>query len=260
MAEVHDFEVEVGEIEAVEQAAEEKPAVAEAKPESPDDDLPEEFRGKSVKDLVGITLHARKEMGRQANELGEIRKLADELLKSQLKPKEPEPVAEVDFFDNPQEAIRRAVENNPKVLQAEQIALQAQRAQAQQKLAQLHPDFGQVVQDPEFATWIQGSRVRAKLFQEAEAYDVDAADELLSTFKQLKAVKVAKQQSVVSETEKTARKDAMQAAAVDTGGSGESGRKVYRRADLIRLRMTDPDRYDAMNDEILSAYREGRVK
>jgi hypothetical protein len=52
----------------------------------------------------------------------------------------------------------------------------------------------------------------------------------------------------------------MKAAAVDTGGTGESGKKIYRRADLIRLKMTDPNRYDALSDEIMAAYQEGRVK
>jgi hypothetical protein len=35
---------------------------------------------------------------------------------------------------------------------------------------------------------------------------------------------------------------------------------VYRRADLIKLRMTDPDRYMQLSDEIMQAYAEGRVK
>jgi hypothetical protein len=52
----------------------------------------------------------------------------------------------------------------------------------------------------------------------------------------------------------------MKAATVDVGGTGETSRKVYRRADLIKLRMTDPDRYEQMADEIMDAYATGRVK
>jgi hypothetical protein len=47
---------------------------------------------------------------------------------------------------------------------------------------------------------------------------------------------------------------------VDTGGSGEATKKIYRRADLIRLKMTDPDRYESLQPEIMRAYTEGRVK
>ena len=257
MAEIQDLESEVSEIEAVE-AKDEQAAVVEQKAE---DIIPEEFKGMSVAELARIAAHARKEMGRQGNELGEIRKLADELIKSQLKKQpEPEPVKEVDFFENPQEAIRRAVETNPRVVAAEQYGIQAQKMQAQQRLVQLHPDFGQVVQDASFAEWVKGSKIRTKLFHEAEAYDVDAADELLSTFKQLKSAKAEKSQVQVSDAEKTARTKTLQAAAVEAGGSGESSKKVYRRTDLIRLKMRDPSKFDSMQDEIDAAYRDGRVR
>jgi hypothetical protein len=58
----------------------------------------------------------------------------------------------------------------------------------------------------------------------------------------------------------TARKQNMKAAQVDVGGTGESSKRVYRRADLIRLKMTEPDRYDALSGEIMQAYADGRVK
>jgi len=87
-------------------------------------------------------------------------------------------------------------------------------------------------------------------------FDYDSANELLSTYKQLRGVK-ARQTTDAGETQ---RKSNLKAASVDVGGSGESGKRVYRRADLIRLKMQDPARYDALNDEILTAYQEGRVK
>ena len=44
-------------------------------------------------------------------------------------------------------------------------------------------------------------------------------------------------------------------------GSAEGSRKkVYRRADIIKLMRTDPERYQALSEEILKAYSEGRVK
>ena len=258
MAEIQD--VDVSEIDVVSEQIEEAKQEPEVKTKpSQEDEIPDEFRGKSPSEIARIALHARREMGKQANELGEVRKLADELIRSQLS-KKPEEVQqkEVDFFENPQEAIRHAVENNPKVLSAENQLLQFKRMQAQQTLVQRHPDFAEIVRDDEFASWIKGSKIRTQLFQAAEAYDIDAADELLSTFKQLKPRKPV--QVEVSDAEKSARTKTMQAAAVDTGGSGESSRKVYRRADLIRLKMSNPSKFDAMQDEIDAAYREGRVK
>ena len=253
MAEVQDLEVEYSEVEAVEEQINQ--AIEQEVPAEPE--LPEKYKGKSAADIARMHQEAEKLIARQGAEVGEVRRLADELLKSQLQRKpEPEKPKEVDFFENPQEAIRQAVENNPRVLAAEQYAQQAQMAQARQTLVAKHPDFGQVVQDGDFQDWVKSSKIRLQLFQQAEAYNVDAADELLSTFKALKAVK----QKQVAEVDHTARDQSLKAAAVETSGSGESTRKIYRRADLIRLNMRDPAKYADMADEIMAAYREGRVK
>ncbi len=253
MAEVQDEIVEVSELEA--EAA--KNEATQEEPPQPADDTPEEFKGKSPQEIARIALHARREMGRMGNELGEVRRLADELIKSQLHQKaEPEKAAEVDFFSDPQAAINKAVETHPRVLAAEQFAKQAQMAQAKQSLAQLHPDHKQVVNDAGFADWIRGSKIRTQLFLQAENYDLDAADELLSTYKAIKSTKSQK----VAEVDIKARDASLKAAAVETGGSGEQTRKVYRRADLINLRLRDPAKFAAMQDEIDAAYRDGRVK
>lgn len=237
----------------------EEPEV-KAAPEIPE--LPEKYRNKSVQDVVKMHQEAEKLASRQAQEVGEVRRLADELLKAQLNHKQPEKetAKEIDFFENPQEAIRRAVESNPKVIAAEQYTVQMQKDLSRQKLAQKHPDMMNVVQDGEFIEWVKSSPVRMKLFQEADQnFDFDSGDELLSTYKQLKSVKNVPREPV-SEVEKESRKQAAVAASVDTGGTNESSRKVYRRADLMRLMTKDPARYEAMSDEIYRAYAEGRVK
>ena len=251
MAELQDIDDVVGELQAVEEQIEQ--AEQQAKPE-----LPDKYRGKSVDDVIRMHQEAEKLMSRQAQEVGEVRKLADELIKSQLKPKpEPEVAEEVDFFENPQEAVRRAVESNPKVLAAEQYAISVQRQQAQQTMIQKHPDAPTIVNDPEFQNWVKSSKVRERLFQQADAeYDFEAADELLSTFKELRQVKVKRDDSVNDES----RKQALKSASVDTGGSGESTKKIYRRADLIRLKISNPSKYEAMQDDIMTAYAEDRVR
>ena len=251
MAELQDIDDVVGELQAVEEQIEQ--AEQQAKPE-----LPDKYRGKSVDDVIRMHQEAEKLMSRQAQEVGEVRKLADELIKSQLKPKpEPEVAEEVDFFENPQEAVRRAVESNPKVLAAEQYAISVQRQQAQQTMIQKHPDAPTIVNDPEFQNWVKSSKVRGRLFQQADAeYDFEAADELLSTFKELRQVKVKRDDSANDES----RRQALKSASVDTGGSGESTKKIYRRADLIRLKISNPSKYEAMQDDIMAAYAEDRVR
>ena len=47
----------------------------------------------------------------------------------------------------------------------------------------------------------------------------------------------------------------------NTKGSSEApSRKIYRRADIIKLMQTDPDRYQQLAPEIRQAYSEGRVR
>ena len=252
MADLEDVNegLEMGELEAVEQQIQEEPK--QAVPE-----LPEKYRGKSVEDVVKMHQEAEKLIGRTMNEVSEVRKLADELIKTQLTPKpKVEEAKPVDFFENPQEAIRQQIENNPRVLQAEQYARQAQAEQAKQRLSQLHPDVQQIVQNEDFRNWIAGSKVRQQLFQQADSYDIDAANELLSTYKELRSVKQQREAAV----DNTVRDATLKQVAVDTGGSGESTKKVYRRADLIRLKMRDPQKYASMQDDIMSAYAEGRIK
>ena len=256
MAEIQDLDSstgDLGEIEAVEKQQQEvqTSVVADAL------DLPEKYRGKNVADIVKMHQEAEKLIERQGREVGEVRKLADELLKSQLMPRqEPEKPKEIDFFENPQEAIRQQIENNPKVQAAEQYAMQVQAEQMKQRFAQMHPDAPQVVQDSDFQNWVNSSKVRQQLFKQADAYDLDAANELLTTYKELKSLRQKKVEAV----DNTVRDQTLKAVAVETGGSGESSKKVFRRADLIRLKMRDPSKYEAMSDEIMDAYREGRVK
>jgi hypothetical protein len=124
------------------------------------------------------------------------------------------------------------------------------------RLNQAHPDMAQVVQDPEFRNWVQASKVRSKLFQQADEYDVEAADELLSTFKELRQVK--QQRDVKVDT--VARDRSLRSAAVDTGGSGETSKKIYRRSDILKMMMHNRSEYDSRADEFSRAYSEGRVK
>lgn len=261
MADMQDLDSteEIGEIEAVEAQQAEQAEAPKEEQSIVEQAFPPKYRGKSVEELVKMHQEAEKLISRQGAEVGEIRKLADELIKSQLaKPAKQEEPKEIDFFSDPQEAIRRAVESNPRVLAAEQYAVQARMVQAQQTVMAKHPDMGQIVSDPEFQEWVRSSKIRMKLFQEADQqYDPDAADELLSTFKALRPRPAARQDVRV---DKDARDQMVRAASVEKGGSGESGKKIYRRADLIRLRIRDPGKYDAMQNEINAAYAEGRVK
>ena len=222
-------------------------------------ELPDKYRAKSLEEVVRMHQEAEKLIGKQAQEVGEVRKLADELLKQNLSSKQQQVEAEpeVDFFENPQKAVQATIDKHPDVLAARQAGVDFKKMQIQQRLNAEHPDYSQVVNDTGFQEWVKSSPIRLGLYARADGdFDFDSANELLSTYKELRGIKAKES----GQADTAARAKTMKAAQVDVGGSGESSKRVYRRADLIRLKMTDPSRYEALNDEILTAYAEGRVR
>lgn len=227
---------------------------------APDDDLPEKYRGKTAKEIAQMHAEAEKLLGRQSSEVGELRRVFDTYIQSQLaekSPKKEEVEDDVDFFSDPERATARAIENHPKVKQAEEVATQYRQQTALSKLQSKHPDMKTIVTNEAFQNWVKASKIRTQLFLQADQqYDYDSADELFSLWKD--------RQQVVTQTaqaEKAGRKAAVQAANTGGGrGSGEVSKKVYRRSDIIKLMETDPERYEALSDEIFRAYQEGRVK
>ena len=224
--------------------------------------LPEKYQGKSLEEVVQMHQEAEKLLGRQSSEVGELRKVVDDYISTQMQPTAPqqyvEPEDDIDYFTDPQAAVNRAIENHPKIREAEQYSAQYKKQTSLSMLQSKHPDMQDILNDPKFAEWIKASKIRTQLFVQADqGYDADSADELFTLWKERKTV--AQQTANV---EKQARKQSLKAA--NTGnarGSAEgSRRKVYRRADIIKLMKDDPDRYQALSDEIMAAYAEGRVK
>jgi len=247
-------EEEFSSVEEVEQEAQEESTPG-------DDDIPDKYKGKSVKDIVRMHQEAERAIGKQGSEVGELRRIVDDFVRTQTVTQQqqaPEVEDELDFFTDPDKAIARAIERHPKVRQAEELNGQLKRAEALANLKTAHPDFSEVVQDGSFAEWIGKSKVRQELFSRADRnFDFDAAHELLSTWKERKQV-VNQSQAV----EKIERKQAIRSASTgSTKGAGETAsKKTYRRADIIELMRTNPDRYQQLSDEIMKAYAEGRVK
>ena len=242
--------------ENVQEAEEPTPEVSE-----PEDDIPDKYRGKDIKDIVQMHQEAEKLLGRQSSEVGELRKIVDDFVKSQIQSAQSpqqETDEEIDFFVDPEKAVAKAIENHPKFKETEQVSLAMKQQQVLSQLQNNHPDFIDIIQDTKFQEWVAGSKVRTELYTRADKqFDFDSADELITTWKE--------RQNMVTETAKVQKEDRKrQLKAASTGsasGSTEApSRKIYRRADIIKLMQTDPKRYNQLSDEIMAAYAEGRVK
>lgn len=295
---------------AKEPQAKEQPAAQSAA--GAEEEIPEEYRGKTPAQLAKMLKDSQSLIGRQGSELGELRKKADfaiqtslEALRARKESAQPAAAAaaapaeaefdESEIFAKPKDAISKLIENHPLIKEIKASMGQsaanaeAQRAQANtERFNAAHPDANEIMRDPEFRQWVGASRVRQALLQQAHTkFNFDAGDEVFSTWKALKGVKQsantgeqAAAQSAADEvsaaartlaaakaakTAQAAQAAATSAAAVPSGsaaGGGKSGgaKKVYRRADIMRLMEEDPDRYEQLSDEITAAYREGRVR
>jgi len=236
----------------------------EEQPQQPE--VPEKYKGKSVEDLVQMHQELEKFSGKQSTEVGELRKVVDDYIQTQLstqqapqqQQQQDDNDDDVDFFVDPKTAVSRAIDNHPKIKEAQAYTQQYKQQATLAQLKSSHPEMEQILQDPKFAEWIKGSKVRTQLFVQADQqYDYDAANELFSLWKERNQVV---QQTAQAERE--ARKSSVKTASTGNArGTAEgSRRKVYRRADIIKLMRTDPERYQSMSDELLKAYAEGRVR
>ena len=233
--------------------------------EQEEEELPSKYKGKSIADIIRMHQEAEKLIGRQAQEVGEVRKLADELIKRQLEGGKPQEEAtkedEIDFLEDPDRYVRKAVEKHPAIAEAKAQAQQLKQMQFADKLQKNFPDFQQTVQDPDFAEWVKASPVRLQMYADADTnLNYDSAAELLGNWSYIKTAKTQKQQQATTEVIKQDRKQALKTAAVNTGSAGVSSKKTYKREDIRTLMIRDPDRYQAMQEELMEAYAEGRVK
>jgi len=255
-------ETELKEGEEVQSLEQQETLPEQAAEPEPEEELPAKYQGKSLQDVVQMHQEAEKALGRQSGEVGELRQVVDQFIQSQTQLTQPnapqqEPTEDVDFFTDPEQAVSKAIENHPSVKQTQELNQQLKAQNALAQLQQKHPDAETIMKDPKFVEWVKGSKIRTQLLAYADqAYDFDSADELFTTWKE--------RQQVVTQTaemEKQGRKKAVKAASTgNTRGSNPVSKKIYRRADIIKLMRTDPDRYQSLSEEILTAYKEGRVR
>jgi hypothetical protein len=260
-------DIEFNDVEELSEEQQEPEAVEEpAVEEKPEVVIPDKYQGKSVEDIVKMHQEAEKLIGKQAQEVGEVRRLADELLKRELAQKQAveTPQEETDLasrlYEDPASVINETVEKHPAIAEARQQTQSIKQQQVLEKLKTNFPDYEQTLASSDFVDWVKSSPIRLRLLSEANSnYDYDSAAEIFYTWDAIRPKQQTADLSIAEESNK-GRNKSLKAAAVDTGSPAPSSRKTYRRADLINLRLRDPARYEAMSDEIMAAYAEGRVK
>ena len=228
-------------------------------------EIPEKYAGKSMQEVIEMHQNVEKIFGKQGSEVAEQRKLIQSLLEAQNKqttieePQE-EPVAFEDaFYADPAQAVNSAIENHPDVLKAKEERVLSAQQQQLGVLEKSYPDWEKRVADKQFQDWIGKSKIRTEMFRKADSeYNPDYAIELFDTYDKINMIDKTK---AVQKQEKEKSKKALRKTVSETRSTTSvGGKKMYRRADLINLQVTDPRRYESLADEIQLAYQEGRVK
>lgn len=241
--------------------------------DTPPSDIPEKYRGKSLMDIIAMHQNAESELGRKNNEVGVIRKLADELIgvraaeRQANRPEPRKPITSDDILTDPENKILEVVrEATVADVQAQNDRLARLEASIQiQDFEKKHPGFQTTMQSPEFGQWLQnGSQYRKGLALKASQGSFEAADELFGLYKE--HLSAAPSRETKDEgTDATAA--ARAATTVRSGGSHANGvvpssndKKIWSRTELLDMRINRPDEFDARQPEILAAYAEKRVR
>lgn len=253
----------------------ESKAAPSGKPSGDEDWMPAKWRGKTDQERAEMYRNLESAYGRQANDLGTQRKLTDQFLLDkrardlgidperapERKPREVR-VTAAELLAEPGAVFAReldSLEQNVEQLVNRKLSEAGAQTQAQ-KFYEKHADAEQVTASAEFQAFLEESPVRSRAAALVRnTGDVETADALLTEFK----ARSARSQSRESEPEDEGVKRARAASLEGSGGNGGNNspsKKIYRRADLIALKMRDPERYAELNDEIVRAYAEKRVK
>ena len=234
--------------------------------QQPESIIPEKYAGKTTEDLIEMHQNFEKMQATQNTELGEQRALIQTLQDAKqaaeaISPLEEAVDFEQDFYSDPADAVNKAIENHPELIEArKERTIQAQKQQVS-VLEKAYPDWQEKVATKEFQNWVGESTIRTEMFKKADSdYRPDYAIELFDMFDKVNMIDKTKE---VQAAEGIKRDKALKATSSETRSTSDSslgGKKIYRRADLINLQVTDPNRYASLADEIQSAYAEGRIK
>lgn len=229
-------------------------------PDPEDEQIPEKFRGKTKAEIARIYQDLEREFGRRNNELGDLRRITDDILRAQLSPQtgdkgdEEEEISADDLLNDPAAVIRKVMQNDPSRREAAEREARARQEAALSQFKTDHPDAKDLMANPDFQSWLAKVPSREQRFLAADAQlDWNTANEIITTYKEVTAV--------ARDTADTQREQALDdvRSAPAAAQAGGKKRKLIRKADIFKLKRTNPARYEALQPVILQAYRDGRV-
>jgi hypothetical protein len=122
------------------------------------------------------------------------------------------------------------------------------------------PAYENDLKDPKFLNWVGGSNLRQILATRAAQGDFTAADELFTLYNESRPKETADDDSNLDAARKASLAKGGGSAVASTSKS-TGGKKVYKREELIQMRIDNPDEFHRrFESEFLPAYQDGRVR
>lgn len=126
---------------------------------------------------------------RQGQQMGDYRALIDEHISTPDTeaegPIEVSPITPDEIYEDPDAAVRRAVDSHPAIQEARELKKElADNKQLLErgKLVSKHPDMDKIIASPEFANWVNEEPNRLELARRADGWDLASADALFTMY------------------------------------------------------------------------------
>lgn len=247
----------------------------------------EKYGNKTDAEVIDILLNQEKVIGRQGQEVGDLRSqntalegLVNKALEIPLA--QGQPIGETkteltddDFALSPKEsterlvtaAVEKAVGKTNETVQNLEIATRVQQFEA------IHPTATKDVNDPAFAEYVNSTPYRTRLAKTAigdlTAIDFDAAEDLWLGWEEHRGAVKPDDDTKIPATGADPKTPTIEDASLVSGGgkaatsaSDNSGKPIYSEAALQDMQLNDNDKYwrADVQAEIQAAYQEGRVR
>lgn len=234
--------------------------------------IPEKFKGKTAEDIAKSYVELEKHQGSLNNQLGDYRSMTDRFLSLEEKRVadlgkagvEPYEIDPTELLANPEKVLEEYFEhrkgNDTEYTELQDRLDRIEGQVGQSSIQAKHADANDITADPAFQAWVNSNSVRMEIAQSAvQNKDIDKLDYLLTGWKESNPGTADTSTDTPQRTElQNARRVSTETTSASGNTSTDSGKRFSRRK-LVHLKMSNPDEYAAMSDEILLAYSQKRV-
>jgi hypothetical protein len=242
-----------------------------AEPEQ--DPLPEKYKGKTLPEIIEMHRNAESELGRARNEIGNVRRLADELLGIRTAAAQPvaanpparKKLTADDLLADPESSVVSIAKEaaDERTQSAEQRLARMEYELALGRFEQKHPTFRETMEDEGFRAWVQKSPLRTRLAYGATQGDFAAADELFSLYSEVQGSGERQEEAQRPNQSEQARRATLARPGGSTASrvvNSQQGKPIWSREKLLEMRMNNPEEFERLQPQILEAYAEKRVR